>query len=211
MSNNFEKRLEKLEAEIKQSADIPVWIDGSNATIRVDVNHRRGQPVTFPSVYEARVWIEKQINSHAGGRISYTVDSIADLHENAEGLRQVLKAILPGQIVVEQKTRSSGGVFEPDVYSVDDLDATLALVGVSAGAPADIRLWCLASLMRRYFWNKETRERWNSDKLTQDDERMFFALLAVFSWKRPGSEEEIKADFARLFVQVTELTVSEAA
>lgn len=207
MNKMLSKRLDELEKTIKRSAGSPLWITGENATIRVDINHKRGKPITFPSVYEARVWLEKQIDAHAGGIIDYAVDNICDLYEDAPILRGVVKDILPEPIVVPQRSGwVIGGQVQPNVFDADNnFSGILALRGIKPGMKADLRLWCLADLIERYFGNYQFRDRWQPQQFTDEDDRMMLATIAVYAWHNPGTKDEILEGWARLFYQVTDL------
>jgi hypothetical protein len=222
MKTDLNKRLLELEKRIKSSDGSAIWINGKNATVRVDINHRRGKEVTFPTVYEARTWIEKQINSHpAGGIINYHVDNLADLFEDAQYLRTTLKSIIPdkitvpdleprlvnGQITWKEKT---GAANHPVVYDASDyFPGTLAMSGVTNGMTADICLWCLAKLIEEYFGTSQFKDRWVSEQTTEVDNQMYLACATVFSWHKPETEERIRDEFDRLFFQVTKLTEKE--
>jgi hypothetical protein len=212
------KRLDELEKIIRTAGDSPIWIDGKNNVIRVDVNHKRGKPIEFPSTYEARIWLEKQINKHSGGIINYGVDNLADLHEDAETLRALIRDILPAPIVVpdlQPRLRNGQIVYEDkpaycnhsQTYSADQLPGTLALGGMPAGAPADLRVWCLASLITEYFSPLQFKERYKTQTFTEDDELMCRVCLVLYAWKREGKAPEILTDFYSLFHQLVKLPV----
>jgi hypothetical protein len=213
------KRLAALEKVIKSSAESPIWIDGKNNVIRVDVGHKRGEPIEFPTVYDARIWLEKQIDAHAGGLMGYGVDNVADLCEHAPALKAALKEIIPNGIFVpDMQTHLEKGEFvfrdkegpanHPVTYDADNnLPGDLAFVGIPGGA-ADLRLWCLASLITHYTWRLEFRERWEKFELTSNDFRMYLAMLVIYVWDRPGSKEQLNSEFYRLFHQVTKLPSS---
>ena len=203
---NLKKRLEELETQIKNAGEMPVWIDGKNSTVRVDVNRRRGEPVTFHSPIEAIAWIEKQIGAHAGGVIAYHVDNICDLHENGGELREVIRGLIPGQVVIPQAGgQVIGGQVKPLTFDADNLPVTIGMGRIDAGAPADMRLWCLAGFMDRVFGTRAFEDHWKSGDLTGDENQLFLACLAIYSWQYKGEKQAAENDFARLFFQVTGL------
>jgi hypothetical protein len=218
---NKADRLDLLEKAIKSNADSSIWIDGHNATIRVDVNSRRGQEVVFPTVYEARIWLEKQINTHAGGVISYSVDNICDLFEDAQAMRAAIKGIIPGtikvpdlgpklidgQIVWQEKTGSEN---HPSFLSADELPGDLAICTMVPAELADLGLWCLANLMSGYFGNRQFHERFASGVFTPEDGQMFAALFMVYRRARPGNPEEQMRGYVRLIHQAGKLPALEA-
>lgn len=195
-----DKRLEELEARIKASADCPLWIDAKNNQVRADlIGGRRGQPVTFPSVFEAARWLEKQIDSHPGASGSFIVDRLWDLHPESERLHGVIEEIF-GDKVID---------FYGLKYSRDEFP------GVHVGAlktpgPADINLWMLATPLG-YFGTREFKERWQADTMTEEDNKLLLACFALFAWRKEGNEERLWDDFARLFYQVTELQAPKPA
>lgn len=213
----FEKRIAELESQIIKAANSPVWIDGKNATVRADIGKKRGEEVTFPSVFEAGKWLERQINIHFGGVINYSVDNICDLYEDAGELRAHLKLIIPDKIVVPDLAprlkegeivweEKSGPENHPVIFDADThFPATLGLSKIEPEKAADLPLWALASLIDRYFSTGAFRDRYLRSAFTQDDNKMFYALLLVYSWHKPGTAEELNADFFRLFLKVTEL------
>lgn len=208
MKQDFEKRLAKLERQIKASGDSAVWIDARNNVVRVDINGRRGQETTFPTVYDARIWLEGIIDAHAGGIINYIVDNIADLHEDAEELRGVLRDIIPGQIVVPDAPPrlAAGFSSHPKTFDAENnFGAVLAMRKMEPGTPADLRLWCLANLLWQYCSGAQFKERWQSGELSEDDNRMLMALLVVYAWTRSEDPGETCGGFMRLFYQVTGL------
>jgi hypothetical protein len=222
MKTDLDKRLVELEKKIKSIGDSPIWVDGINATVRVDINHRRGKEVTFPTVYEARLWIEKMINTHtAGGILNYQVDNLADLFEDSEDLRTTLKVIIPDKIVVpdleprlvngqitwQEKT---GGANHPVVYDADNnFPGILAMLGITNGMTADICLWCFANLVKVYFGSLRFKERWDANQLSEADTQMFAACATVFNWDKSDPEEQVHREFAQLFFQVTKLPAKE--
>lgn len=210
---DFNKRLDELEKTIKTRADSPFWIDGMNTRVRVDVGGRRGKEVTFPTVYAARQWIEQQIDKYPGGILSYTVDNLADLFEDARELRELLKNFIPEPIIAQRKTgRMIAGVPVPQVFNADDqFPGTLAMWKVSAGMPVNLPLWCLVSLIEEYFSDSTFIERWKTSNFEVADSQMTLAAVLIFSRIRPDLDEmQLFAEFARLFFQVTELPALES-
>lgn len=210
---DFNKRLDELEKTIKNRADSPFWIEGKNATARVDVGRRRGKEITFPTIYDARCWIETQINKYPGGIVSYTVDNLADLFEDARDLREKLKSFIPEPIVVQQKTgRVIGGVVVPQVFNADDqFPGTLAMVKVMAGMPVSLPLWGLVNLIERYFCDPAFIERWKTSSFDVADSQMTLAAVLIFSRIYPDLDDiHLFAEFARCFFQVTELPAPES-
>lgn len=203
---NLEERLAALEAQIKKNSDSPVWVDGKNNVIRVDINRRRGEPVTFPSSADAIAWIEKQIDTHAGGVITYQADNICDLHKNGAELRDVIRGIIPDEIIISRTSGPAiGGQIQPMTFDADRLPVSIVLNIIPAGQPADLRLWSLANLITRIFENRNFRGRWQTGQTTENDNQLLLACLAIFSWGKPEGLQDIMSDFARLFYQVTEL------
>ena len=207
MNKNQSKRLEELEKTIKLSAESALWISGDNATARIGISHKRGKEITFPSVHDCAAWIEKQINSHAGGILDYAVDNICDLYEDADELRGVVKDILPDPIFVHRSTgQVVNGLVQPTVFDADNnFSGILALRRINPGMTADLRLWCLANLIERYFDDYRFGERWKTKQFTDDDNRMMLATMAVYAWQKPEPKDEILAGWAQLFYQVTNL------
>ena len=204
--NDLNRRIEALERIIKTAGEAALWIDGLNNVIRVDIARRRGQPVTFQNPYEARCWLEKMIGQHAGGFINYSVDNVCDLAEDAEGLKAAVREIIPGKIVIPQTSgRQIGGQVQPLVFDADQLPGTLAMRNIPAGMPADLRLWCLGSLLKEYFGNRVFCERWKAGELSGEDNQMFTALFIVFSWEKEGEPLDFMSEFVSLLYQVADL------
>lgn len=189
---DLNKRLEALEEKIKSAADSPIWIDGKNNVIRIDSNSRQGMEITFPTVFDARCWLEKQIDKHPIAKGSYSVDNICDLFEDGEELKELIREQLPGPI---------GSMNGP--YSADDLPGDL-FGNLKTKEPADLVLWCLVGLMRDCSGH-QFKERWEAEQLTDDDNSLMTLLFFIFAWTRGGDPEECVPDFLRLFHQVTGL------
>jgi hypothetical protein len=203
------KRLDELEKIIKHNKDLPIWVNGNNNIVRVNIGHKRGKDITFPTAYDARLWIEKQINVHPGGIINYCVDNLTDLAEDAPTLRGVIRDILAEKIVVPQTTGLViGGKIQPLIFDADDNFPGILFCGAEPGRPADLTLWCLASLIKQYFSFWQFKDRWKADQLSEDDKRMFLACFAVFAWNRPGETVWLKAEFLQFFLQATKLSPS---
>ena len=209
--NARKKHLAELERHVRFMTGGDVWIEGENETVRIDTRGKRGNTINFPTCYEARVWIEKQINSHAGGLISYSISHVADLNANSAALRAALLQILPGQIVVPQTTgRAVAGVIEPLVFdATDHFGGDLAMGRIPTSGPADVRLWCLAELIARYFGGLQFKARHLAGQHTDDDQTMYAALLAVFAWQRPDTPAQIESDFSQLVTQAARLAPRE--
>lgn len=201
---NLKKRLEELEAQIKNAGEAPIWVDGKNSTVRVDVNRRRGGPVTFLTPSQAIAWIEKQIGAHAGGVINYHIDHICDLWENGDQLKDIIRGFIPEPVIIPRSSgRVIGGQVQPLVFDPDNLPATIGLAKIDAGIPANLRLWCLVGLIEQFFTDRAFSERWQSGQLTEKDNQMILACAVIYSW----DEGELKdiGGFSRLFFQVTRL------
>lgn len=176
MNNDLKQRLSALEGRIKSAEDSPLWITGAGATVRVDLNLKRGEPLTFPTAYEAVSWIEDQVNSHpAGGVISFGVDDITAAIDDTGTLKPFLSA------------------------AFGNVPASLGLCTIEPGTTADVRLWLLAAMLRERC-GLAFRRRWPTIAETDGD---FLAdCLKLFTWKNPDLTAD---DFAAFFYQVTEL------
>ena len=210
------RRLEQLEKKIKAAKDTPIWVDGYGTRIRVDIGGKRGEEVDFPSVCEMRTWLEPKINSHPGGVIGYHVDNVADLCEDAEGLRLAIKQLLPGQIVVPDLTprlehgeityvEKTGAINHPLTLTADYLPGTLAIRGIIPGAKANLLIWCLASLIERYFDSRAVTMRRKADQPSADDVTMFHVLFLVYAWGKKNEQPgELFGQFCELVSQLIE-------
>lgn len=193
MNSNL-KRIEELEKRIRASAECPLWIDGHNNVVRVDlVGGKRGQPVEFPTTHEAARWLEGQIDNHPGASGTFDADRLWELYPDADKLHGVITDIL-GDRVID---------FYGLKYSKDEFPG--AHFGMmKTTQPADINLWLLQTPLR-YFGSKEFKPRWQAQQFTDEDNRLLLACFALFAWKREGSETELWDGFSRLFFQVTRL------
>jgi hypothetical protein len=213
MSNrDIEKRLDELEKVIKSQDDSPIWIDGKNNIIRMDVNSRRGEEITFPTTFAAARWLEKRIDDHPAAVGSYMVDNICDLYEDSEELKDTIRKIIPDPIVVPDLAphlvdgrivyqEKSGPCNHPTVFSADELPTCL-FAHLKTTQPADINLWCLAILIKRYFGTPEFRERYQNGVLSDDDINLNFVFYIIYGWDK---EEPSLNDFAQLFRQLVRL------
>lgn len=182
MNKLLSKRLDDLEKTIQSSADLPLWIDGKNSTVKLDIVNHGEEVTTFDTVYETRRWLEQQIAKHpAGGIICYQVDNLADLCDGADELRSIISTILPDH----------------------ELSGTLALRRIPPGGQANLLLWCLAGALAEYFGTPQFSERWNTKRFTALDDCMMTALFAVYAWDT--AEDDLFGSWARLFYQVTKL------
>ena len=191
---DLDKRLDELEKVIKSQDDSSIWIDGKNNAIRIDVDSRRGKEITFPSTFEAARWLEKQIDAHPIAIGSYSVDNICDLYEDGEELKTIIRKIIPDPIIVKQM---SGDI----IFSADELPALL-FGRLKTTQPANINLWLLAHLIRRYFNTHEFRERYQNDVLSGDDINLNFMFYIFYGWNK---EELPLNEFAQLFRQLVRL------
>ncbi len=189
--NNLNKRLEALEAAIKSAAESPLWIDGHDNIIRLDINGKRGNPVQFPSVYKAGKWLEEQIDKHPGAAGSYHVDRIWELYRNPEQLRETIGAALEGRVIDVHGIKYSADAWPGSLFG-----------GMKTAGPADLKLWLLAHGALAYFGTREFRARYNVTEFTDEDACMMCACYALFAWERIGASGE---DFWRLVVQVCHL------
>lgn len=219
---NLEKRLAQLESLIKASGEQPVWIDGkNNNTVRVDVGGRRGESVEFPTTLEAVRWIEKQIDSHAGGIVNFAIDHVADACEESDSLRSLITELLPGPIVISDLAPAMvdrelvwvekiGPSNHPITLSAEYLPGTLCLAKAPDGETANLRLWLLANLIKTYFGSRHFEQHWKAGSLTDDDRRMFSVCFEVFAWQESGHPMDLLQDFHGLFYQVTGLELTPA-
>ncbi len=212
------KRLDELERVIKEKKDTALFISGKNTRVRVDMGSRRGMEVTFSSVREMRLWIEKQIDNHAGGVIDYRVDNVCDLFADPGAVRESLGSILERPVIIRDYEarlvngmiiylEKSGAESHPQAFSLERFPAGIRLAKLKPGAPANLALWCIAGLIARIFNNLAFFERWEGDNLTGDDTLMLLCLLELFAWEYQGDPGGFLPAFADIFLQETGITM----
>jgi len=210
---NLTKRLDELEKIIKSNADSPIWIDGKNNVIRMDVNGKRGKDITFPSTFEAARWLEKRIDDHPQATGNYSVDCICDLYEDSETVKNYIRAFIPDKIIVPDLhpqlegnqivyRELSGPANHPWIISVDELSAFL-FGHLKTTQPADINSWCLGQLIERYFDTPVFRERFKNDNLSEDDNNFYLALFTIYVWGK--RDKATWLEFLRIVHQVARL------
>ena len=84
MKANQLARLKSLEEMLQLNAASSVWIDMWDERLRVDVNHRRGEEMSFDSVREAANWLETQIKDSDQITGVILIDDISELFEGQQ-------------------------------------------------------------------------------------------------------------------------------
>lgn len=193
MTTVTEKRLLKLETEIKAAYSGSLWLDMSDNTVTVGMGHKRRERV-FPTVIEAVEWAEKQIDQHDNAFGGIVIYNICDLYPDSNALKNCIRSIIPGEI------KRKNGV----TFSADHLPGII-FAGLKTGQPADIKLWALASLIKQYFdyyfWQRVLKQEAN-----EEDDRMFTALFLIFVWDKAGQgdRDTMLERFVRLIFQAAE-------
>jgi hypothetical protein len=95
MSHSLSSRLEKLEERLKVFSKSSVWVDMVDNRIRVDINHERGEELTFDSVYDCLAWADQQLAQFENITGMGYIDDISQVLE--EGfLRDLFNRIYEG-------------------------------------------------------------------------------------------------------------------
>lgn len=196
MKQANELRMKEIETALAAQKSGGLFVDGHDNVIRVDVSGKRGKERTFASTYEAKIWLEQQIDAHPAAHGSYSVEDICDLYADNANLKSIIAEVFAGKVVKTNGGKLGAG----QLYGL--LFGTL-----KTDEPADLNLWMLSGAMR-YFRTPEFKSRFEARATTDDDGLMFIALLVIYSWGKPGTENEIKRGYLDLLKQVTGLPIA---
>lgn len=179
MNQQLEKRLLEVEKAIKAKSASRVWVDMFDNALRIDVNGKRGDALTFPTTYEAARWLENRVMSAENVTGIISVENITDLFGD-EQLEAKFSELMKGDTI-------------PLVMNLAKWDRS------------PLQKTALSTGLKMCFSAAGFHQRYKTDSTNETDGAKTAALFLLYSRLYPGSLEERRIGFTAMLHAICRL------